>query len=203
MTSRPAGFTLIEVVMVVAIMAILAVIAAPSLRDIIWNARMTSNANDLLTDLSVARAEAVKRGTPTTVCTSNNGTSCTATLWNQGWIVFSDSGPDRGGTTGVVDAGLAAPDTDVVIKIARAIDGANSVPPSTIVTANAPTQAGALYVSFRPSGVVAAGGVGAAITFTLCDGRTTALVGAAAASNRGRQVNVALTGRAFVQRWTC
>ena len=93
MISRPAGFTVLELMMVVTVMAVLAVIAAPSLRDTIMNARMTSAANDLLTDLAIARAEAVKRGRPTAICTSNDGASCTGTGWSQGWILFSDSGP--------------------------------------------------------------------------------------------------------------
>jgi prepilin-type N-terminal cleavage/methylation domain-containing protein len=203
MISRPAGFTLIELMLVVAMIAILTVIAAPSLRDVISNARMTSAANDLLTDLSIARAEAVKRGAPTAVCTSNNGTSCTATAWSQGWIIFSDSGPDKGGTSGAVDGGLPLPDTDTVLKIVPAIDGANNVPPNTIVSANHATNAGAMWVGFRPSGVVTAGGAGADITFNICDFRTIANVGNNAALSRGRQVTVSRTGRAFVQRFTC
>jgi prepilin-type N-terminal cleavage/methylation domain-containing protein len=203
MSPRPAGFTLIELVMVVAMIAVLSVIAAPSLRDVIRNARMTSLANDLLTDLSIARAEAVKRGAPTAICTSNNGTSCTATAWSAGWIVFSDSGPDKGGLLGKVDSGLAAPDTDIVIKVAPVIDGAIDNPPSTIVSTNHSVQGGAMWVGFRPSGVVTAGGAGPTITFNLCDARTIANVGNGAAFEKGRQVTVSSTGRAFVQRFTC
>src|SRR5688500_1581634 len=65
MNSRPVGFTLVELMITLVLIAILATIAAPSVRDVIRNARMTSAANDYLTDLSIARAEAVKRGVPT------------------------------------------------------------------------------------------------------------------------------------------
>ncbi len=123
--------------------------------------------------------------------------------WSQGWILFSDSGPDKRGTFGVVDGTLAAAeDTDMVIKSAPAIDGANDIPPTTIVSRNHDTAAGAMWVGFRPSGVVRAGGGGAAITFALCDARTTANVGAAA-TNKGRLITVSGTGRAFVARCTC
>ena len=201
MISRPAGFTILELMMVVAVMAILAVIAAPSLGDIVRNARMTSAANDLLTDLSVARAEAVKRGAATAICTSNNGTSCTASAWNLGWILFAD--PDGNGV--LADAPpVCSPQSACIVKVVPAIDGAASVPPTTIVSAaNATNADGASYVGFRPSGVVTAGGAGVPITFTICDKRTVANVGNNAALLRGRQVNVSNTGRAFVQRWTC
>ncbi len=200
MNSRPAGFTLIELMITLALLAILATIAAPSVRDSIRNARMTSAANDFLTDLSIARAEAVKRGVPTAICTSSNGTSCTGTTWNQGWIIFTDSenGPGNYGSMN---------GTDTVLKQAPAIEGANDVPPNTITSsANISTNAGAQWIGFRPSGVSKAGGDfggGLEITFTLCDARTIALTNAGAAANRGRQVRVSGTGRAYIAQWTC
>jgi prepilin-type N-terminal cleavage/methylation domain-containing protein len=203
MIYRHAGFTVLELMITVALIAVLSVIAAPSLRDLIKNGRMTSQANDLMTDLAIARGEAVKRGVRTAICTSSNGTACTATPWNQGWIIFADHGPEKGGTFGVVDSGIPAPDTDTVLKRAPAIDGANENPPNTITTINASVNAGATYVGFRPSGVVTPGGAGAEIDFLLCDSRTTALVGAGPATDKGRHIRVAGTGRAYSVRCTC
>jgi type IV fimbrial biogenesis protein FimT len=93
MTSRRTGVTLLELMIVIAIIAILTMVAAPSLRDLIRNARMTSLANDLMTDLSLARGEAVKRNVRISMCTSNNGTECTPTTnneWRYGWIIFAE-----------------------------------------------------------------------------------------------------------------
>ena len=48
---------------------------------------------------SLARSEAIKRNASVTMCRSSNGTSCaTSGGWQQGWIIFSDSG--AGGNAG-------------------------------------------------------------------------------------------------------
>ena len=88
------GFTLIELMITLAIAAILASLAAPSFRDIIQNNRMTTQYNDLLASLSLARSEAIKRG-ENVIALSNNGTS-----WEDGWTIFIDADSD-----GTVDAG--------------------------------------------------------------------------------------------------
>lgn len=187
MTSRYAGFTVIELMITVALLAILVGIAAPSLRDLTMNARITSQANDLMTDLAVTRGEAVKRGVRTAICTSTGGTACTTSNWQLGWIVFVD--PDGDGLVG-------AP-TDI-IKIVPALDGNNTL--TSVGHTN--NGAGGPMVLFRPSGVVTPGGAGT-VQFTLCDSRTIATVGAAAASNKGRLITVSATGRAIASRITC
>ena len=189
MISRRTGFTVIELMITVAIVAILATIAAPSLRDLTQNARMTSLANDLMTDLSVARGEAVKRGVSVTICSSNNGTSCTASEWRYGWIVFAET--NLGGTEGSVDSGEGPP-----LKVASKINGADEDPPSLIINPNP-------YVTFRPTGVTTPGGGGVTNNFLLCDSRRTDTVSAAAALNRGRHITVIPSGRAQVTRCTC
>jgi type IV fimbrial biogenesis protein FimT len=196
--TRHGGFTVTELMITVAVIAALATIAAPSLRDLTRNARMTSLANDFMTDLSVARSEAIKRGVRTAICTSSNGTSCTNTGWNQGWIVFTDD--IALGASGKVDA------KDVILKVAPTIYGANETPPTLITDVNTPAASpGGKYVGFRPSGVTTPGGTGAGSTieFHMCDSRTTDVVGAGAASLKGRLVTVTGTGRASVVRCTC
>jgi type IV fimbrial biogenesis protein FimT len=183
---RPHGFTLIELMLAVAMIAILLGIAAPSVRDLTMNARITSQANDLMTDLAIARSEAVKRNVRTAICASNTGVNCTNTAWNQGWIVITDSDQD-GSLTG----------TDVKIKEVAALDGGNSL----TSTGHSTGPSGGPFVAFRPSGMSSPGG--ANIVFTLCDSRTVATVGAAAANNKGRRITVSGTGRAIVSRYTC
>jgi prepilin-type N-terminal cleavage/methylation domain-containing protein len=212
MISRRAGFTVIELMITVAIIAILATVAAPSMRDMVKNARMTSLVNDLMSDLSVARAEAVKRGVPVSVCTSTSGTACTNTAWNLGWIVFTDGGVPDGGVSGVVNAGLrnvtlpdgtVTPLLDVILKVSPKINGADENPPTLVTSVNSPTATGK-YVIFRPTGVTTPGGGAAAkIDFYLCDSRRTGTVPASEAANKGRHIIVSATGRAQSNRCTC
>lgn len=180
------GFTVIELLVAVAIMGILMGVAAPSLRDLLMNATITSQANDLLSAFAVARSEAIKRGVRTGVCTSTNGTSCTNSEWHQGWIVFTDTDAN-----GAVDAGSTA------IKGQMATDGQNTL----TSVGHGTNGAGGRFIGYSPVGTLA--GTLASVTFTLCDSRTTANVGAAAATLKGRTISVSTTGRPRVQRLTC
>jgi len=82
-----------ELMVTLVIAGILASIAAPSFRNVIQNNRMTTQYNDLLASLSLARSEAIKQGEDV-IALSNNGTS-----WENGWTVFIDADND-----GAVDA---------------------------------------------------------------------------------------------------
>jgi type IV fimbrial biogenesis protein FimT len=171
---RERGLTMVELMITVGIAAILAAVAAPSLRESLLNWRMTSQANDLLSDLSMARGQAATQGVIVTVCASSNGTSCTG-AWAEGRIIFTDA--DANAT---VDAG-----TDRILRVsAAAITG------TTIAEANLSTAG---RVQFRPTGL-AAGVAGGGATLKLCDGRT---------GPHGRTITVLLTGRASSATATC
>jgi type IV fimbrial biogenesis protein FimT len=57
----PSGFTLLELMVTIAILAIVAALGTPSLANIIRDNRVTAQANDLVSLLTLARSEAVKR----------------------------------------------------------------------------------------------------------------------------------------------
>ena len=95
-----SGFTLIELVVTISVAAILMALAVPSFRSTIQNNRVTGQANEFVTSLTLARSEAIKRGRNATVCISSDGTSCTGSNWAGGWLVWVDSNGD-----GVLGAG--------------------------------------------------------------------------------------------------
>lgn len=145
------GFTLIEMVVTIAILAILLTIAIPSFRALIINNRITAQANDFVSDVTYARAEAVRRNMRVSVCKSNDGATCTAGFdWSGGWIVFTDAP-----IYGVVSVG------DNVLRVHGAL-----------TTGTTLINTGFDYFQFFPSGIVngVAGGGGPATagSFTLC-----------------------------------
>ena len=124
--SRPAGFTLVELVFTLTIAAILVSIGVPSFRNVTNSNRISGEINGLLGDMQFARAEAVKEGRTITVCSSTNGTSCAAsTSWNTGWIVFMDSNAnqtvDAGESVLRAQATLATGDTLVADNTIKAV----------------------------------------------------------------------------------
>jgi type IV fimbrial biogenesis protein FimT len=70
--ARRRGVTLVELLVVLAVAAILALVAAPSFNDFIRVQRLKGVANQLMTDLQFARAEAASRNRPVQIRFSEN-----------------------------------------------------------------------------------------------------------------------------------
>jgi type IV fimbrial biogenesis protein FimT len=158
----------------VAIMAILIGVAAPSVRDFIRNTRLTGQANDLLTDLMLARSEAVKRDVSVTICgkKSSTDTVCgTDPDWKGGWFVVLDADRD-----GKQDSGTAQ------LKVEDGLTGSY-----TLQNTPASTTANRGAITYTPTGMAATG----AATLTLCD---------TARANYGRIVDISMQGRASVTK---
>ena len=82
------GFTLIELMITLVVASIVLTVAAPSFSTFFLKNRMSTQANDLITSLTLARSEAIKRGTSIKVCSSDDQASCGGT-WSDGWIVIT------------------------------------------------------------------------------------------------------------------
>lgn len=165
------GFTLVEMMITVVVMAILLAIAVPAFRDLISSTRLSSQTNDMLADIALARSESARRNQRVTFCASSNGTSCstTASDWGVGWIIFSDANADA-----LVTAG-----DDEIIKIRSASSGNN-----TIVSSGLPSAG---LLQFRPSGGVVSAGV-----FVVCE--------SGHAGTYGRSIAISASGATKLQR---
>lgn len=102
-----AGFTLVELMVTLLLAAIVLSYGVPGFRSLILNNRQSTQMNNFLTALMLARSEAVKRHQSITLCKSANSTSCTnAGGWEQGWIVFNDPNNNR----------IVEPPAEVIIR---------------------------------------------------------------------------------------
>jgi len=78
-----AGITLVEVLVVVALVAILATLAVPGFHNLVQDGRVTSLSNELGGAVSLARSEAVRRGTAVSICPLEA---------DSGWLMGAEGG---------------------------------------------------------------------------------------------------------------
>ena len=124
--AKKRGFTLIELVVTLAVAGILLGIAIPNFQLFVMNNRMASQANDLITALSMARSEAVKRAANVMVC---SGTVCPgAVSWTQGWIVADAAGNPIRVQQALGGSSTLTPGADVANTITFTSDGRTTIP---------------------------------------------------------------------------
>jgi type IV fimbrial biogenesis protein FimT len=91
-----AGRTLVDLLVALAIAAALVSLALPTYHGWIARQQQWNAAAGLISGLSLARSEAMKRGMRVDLCPSSDGIACVTTgQWERGWIMFPD--PDRSG----------------------------------------------------------------------------------------------------------
>lgn len=95
-----AGFTLVEMMIALILLSIVMAIGIPSLGQMIRNNQMTTQGNNVLGALQLARSEALRRGQPVAACGSGDGVACDG-QWGQGWIVYANPGAANTGPGGV------------------------------------------------------------------------------------------------------
>lgn len=136
------GFTLVELIVTIAVAAILVTVAVPSFRVFVQNSRISTQTNDLISDISLARSEAIKSGANASLCTSTVGTSCDGGgSWTIGRLAWTDTNNNN-----ALDAGeirrfreLATGGNALYISVAT--------DPLTFTNRGAPSGGGALIFS--------------------------------------------------------
>ena len=174
MPQKIVGFTLIELVVTVSMAAIVLTLGVPGIREMVLNNKMTTQVNTLVSDLNLARSEAIKRGAPVTICKRNSTASnCDSTTsWNDGWLVFADQNGD-GNFDDNGDANLCEPGEDCLLRVA---------PP---LPADIRVAFGQNRVTFDALGAAP----GFSGTFKFCDARGAKKARASLIENNGRVRN--------------
>jgi len=191
-SSRVRGFTLIELMVTIVLMGILVTVATPMFRNTIQNARISSQANDFLTDLAYARSEAIKRAALVTICKrpSDGSVTCDTTAgnpWTNGWVIFLDTNDN-----GQVDtAGTPEP----ILRVGAALEGGNVLnavaPGATAETRDPDGKTAKSYQSlvvFKPSGTTSIN-ISLSGSYRLCDKR---------GKDQARTIILAATGQGRV-----
>jgi type IV fimbrial biogenesis protein FimT len=173
--NHQAGFTLWELLVTLLVAGVVFGLGIPNFREFQRNSAMTSAANDLITALLAARAEAVKRQVPVTLCASPdplaNPPVCApdGTGANGGFIVWVDWDPAH--VDGNNNPQFTASDGNAVVDpgeiavtpvIIRSATPATAAPAGTLrVYAATGGAVSSAYVTFGPNGFVrSANGVG-------------------------------------------
>ncbi len=172
------GFTLTELMVTLAIIAIVATVSGPSFSDMIKNNRLTTQANEFISDLNVTRSEAVKRGTSVIMCRSTDSATCDtdgtrAKQWEHGWLVYADMN------------GNGSLDSTEILRVHNKLTGNNSLRSNGLIQHQ---------ITYQPTGRVSQAG-----SLALCDDRNGDGDKLDAEDfNAGRGIVIATTGRARV-----
>jgi len=212
---RETGFTLWELLVTMVVAGILVAVGIPSFRDAQRNSAITAAANDLITGLLAARAEAVKRQVPVTLCASPDPTAANPVCAqdgagaNGGFVVWVDWDPAHvdpltGTPTFAASDGNAAIDVNETILI-RTPAPLSAAPAGTLNVYAATTMGGNAnsgYVSFGSNGFLRTAqgvGFGPATHVLYCDDRGAKETFSANFST-ARLVRIEPTGRANVEQ---
>lgn len=157
----PNGFTLVELLIVLAILAVV-LVSAPSMIQIVRNAQVQGSLHAMASSLALARASAISRNHPVTLCPSDDGLRCAGgTDWTSGWIVYLDSGRQPQPRS-----------PSEVLEVVPPMRGGLSMR----------TSAGRLRIRYQPSGWAS----GSNLALTVCTSSSTSLAGRVVVNNAGR-----------------
>ncbi len=177
------GFTLIELLVLMMVLAMTLGLGIPAMTGLVANNRMTVAANDLVSSIRAARAQASSRSLTVTLCASSNwnapapGCDADAPLLD-GWIVFEDADGNAGRDAGETLLQAHGPlDDHIRLQARSSTDG------------DAPQ-----FLAFRADGFPAGiGGHSGIRNIQLCDARGNRDTGGGRAA--GRWISISPTGQ--------
>lgn len=116
-SARPvSGFSIIELMVTLSVAGVLLAIAVPSFTQLAVNSRLTTQTNDVVAALNLARSEAIKRNTNVSFCrvSSETAVNCAAATrpWTN-WIVTTGNGGNvlRRGVVNTFSGGISMEST--------------------------------------------------------------------------------------------
>lgn len=167
-STRPKGFTLVELMVCVAVLGVVVSLAAPSFAETIAANRLTTQTEALRGALSLARAEAVRRAQPVTLRSND------AETYSKGWSVFPDADAN-GAASSATDTADGLP-----LQVTAAFKGNGKTSRVTRSAGAAPfaysaaTGSDRIRVTFNSRGAVSSGD---ATFFRVCDSANSAVKG--------------------------
>lgn len=160
--TRNAGFTLVEAVICLAVLTLLLTMGIPAFQKLIIRNSMASARNTVVSQLHLARSEALKRRYKTILCPSSDGRNClSAYEWQSGILVFTDLNGNK-----ALDAG------EPLLRYQQFDDENIRIL----------TSSGRRRITYRPDGMA----FGYNATFTFCDVRRRLPPQGILVSNSGR-----------------
>lgn len=94
MQKHESAFTLIELMVTIAVAAVVLTLGVPGFGRIVERNQLATNVNVLVSSMTLARSEAVKRNKRVKICDSSDAVNCGSGDYEQGWIVFVDENND-------------------------------------------------------------------------------------------------------------
>lgn len=186
--TRTTGFTIIELMITVVVLGIALAFAVPNLQTFIMNNRMTSNLNQLSSNLALARNEAIKQNMPVVVCPTGGGEACAEAGWEGGWLAYVDRDRDLtydSPAPDCTDSSLAAGQDCLLLLQSRLEPPTTLSPASGIPALIGYDGSGAAFCDANEDGAPEPC-VTANTFFTICDPRGDDYARALAVSRTGR-----------------
>ncbi len=89
------GTTLAELLLALAVLGVLISLSVSGFSTLFAEARMTSQVNNLVHTLHLARQKSRALGTDVVLCKSANGLQCSSSsAWHNGWLLFANTNGD-------------------------------------------------------------------------------------------------------------